>query len=65
MQQRTLGNSDLRVSSLGLGCMGLSFGYGTVTQKDEAIRLIQGAFERGITFLIQRKFMVPLQTKRC
>jgi len=50
MQQRILGNSGLEVSALGLGCMGLSFGYGPATGKAEAIKLIQSAVERGITF---------------
>src|SRR5688500_13023915 len=50
MKKRVLGNSGLEVSSLGLGCMGLSFGYGPATEKQDAIRLIQAAFERGVTF---------------
>src|SRR5437762_12604950 len=50
IQKRTLGKSDLEVSALGLGCMGLNFGYGPATDKQEAIRLIRTAFERGVTF---------------
>ncbi len=50
MKKRFLGNSGLEVSSLGLGCMGLSFGYGPATEKQNAIKLIRGAFERGVTF---------------
>lgn len=50
MQKRKLGTSGLEVSALGLGCMGLSFGYGPATEKREAIQLIQAAFELGITF---------------
>ena len=50
MKQRTLGNSNLQVSSLGLGCMGLSFGYGPATDKQDAIRVIRKAFELGVTF---------------
>jgi aryl-alcohol dehydrogenase-like predicted oxidoreductase len=50
MKKRQLGNSGLEVSALGLGCMGLSFGYGPATEKQEAIKLIRAAFERGITF---------------
>lgn len=50
MQKRTLGKSGLEVSALGLGCMGLNFGYGTTTEKKDAIRLIRKAFELGITF---------------
>jgi aryl-alcohol dehydrogenase-like predicted oxidoreductase len=49
MQKRKLGNSNLEVSALGLGCMGLSFGYGPATDKQEAISLIRTAVERGIT----------------
>lgn len=48
--KRMLGNSGLEVSALGLGCMGLSFGYGPATDKQEAIRLIRAAFESGVTF---------------
>jgi aryl-alcohol dehydrogenase-like predicted oxidoreductase len=50
MQTRTLGTSGLEVSALGLGCMGLSFGYGPATDKHDAIKLIRTAFERGVTF---------------
>src|SRR5262249_38444637 len=50
MQKRKLGKSGLEVSALGLGCMGLSFGYGPATQKEQAIALIRAAFERGVTF---------------
>src|ERR1044071_6980035 len=50
MQKRKLGNSNLEVSALGFGCMGLSFGYGPATDKQEAISLIRSAVERGVTF---------------
>ena len=50
MQKRLLGNSGLEVSALGLGCMGLSFGYGKPTEKKEAIKLLRSAYEQGITF---------------
>src|SRR5215831_21068738 len=50
MQKRTLGNSDLEVSALGLGCMGMSFGYGPPMDKQEAISLIRAAVQRGLTF---------------
>ncbi|RYZ43318.1 MAG: aldo/keto reductase [Myxococcaceae bacterium] len=50
MQKRKLGNSGLEVSAMGLGCMGLSYGYGPATEKQEALQLIRLAFERGITF---------------
>ncbi|MDE3163718.1 MAG: aldo/keto reductase [Acidobacteriota bacterium] len=49
MQSRTLGN-NLTVSALGLGCMGLSFGYGPATERQQAITLIRTAFDRGVTF---------------
>lgn len=50
MQTRKLGKSGLEVSALGLGCMGLSYGYGPATEKSQAIELIRTAFERGVTF---------------
>ena len=50
MQKRLLGKSGLEVSTLGLGCMGLSFGYGPATNKQQAIQLIRKAVELGITF---------------
>ena len=50
MQTRKLGNSGLEVSAIGLGCMGLSFGYGPATEKTDGVKLIRAAFERGITF---------------
>jgi aryl-alcohol dehydrogenase-like predicted oxidoreductase len=50
MQKRTLGKSGLEVSALGLGCMGLSFGYGPAADKQQAISVIRAAVERGVTF---------------
>jgi aryl-alcohol dehydrogenase-like predicted oxidoreductase len=50
LPKRTLGNSNLEVSALGLGCMGLSFGLGPATEKQQAIALIRAAVERGVTF---------------
>jgi aryl-alcohol dehydrogenase-like predicted oxidoreductase len=50
MQKRKLGKSGLEVSALGLGCMGLSFGYGPATDKRDAIALLRAAVERGVTF---------------
>jgi len=48
MKSRKLGNQGLEVSALGLGCMGLNFGYGTITDKQEAIKLIRKAYELGV-----------------
>ncbi len=50
MKKRRLGKSGLEVSTLGLGCMGLSFGYGPATNKNEAIKLLHAAVEHGVTF---------------
>ncbi|WP_431281738.1 aldo/keto reductase [Humitalea sp. 24SJ18S-53] len=50
MQKRTLGRSGLEVSAIGLGCMGLSFGYGPATDRPDAISLIRQAVEGGVTF---------------
>jgi aryl-alcohol dehydrogenase-like predicted oxidoreductase len=50
MQKRKLGSSNLEVSAIGLGCMGMSFGYGPAADKREMISLIRSAVERGVTF---------------
>ena len=50
MQKRKLGKSNLEVSAIGLGCMGMSFGYGPAADKQEMISLLRAAVERGITF---------------
>jgi aryl-alcohol dehydrogenase-like predicted oxidoreductase len=50
MEKRKLGKSNLEVSALGLGCMGLSFGYGPAVNKQQGISLIRAAVERGVTF---------------
>lgn len=50
MEKRTLGRSGLEVSALGLGCMGLSYGYGPATDTRQAVELIRAAVERGVTF---------------
>jgi aryl-alcohol dehydrogenase-like predicted oxidoreductase len=60
MQKRKLGNSNLEVSALGLGCMGLSFGYGPATDKQQAISLIRAAVERGVTFFDTAEIYGPL-----
>src|SRR5437660_5571575 len=50
MKRRKLGKSDLEVSAIGLGCMGMSFGYGPPKDKQEMISLLRAAVERGVTF---------------
>src|SRR5437764_61516 len=50
MQKRKLGKSNLEVAAIGLGCMGLSFGYGPAVDRQEGISLIRAAVERGVTF---------------
>src|SRR5512141_2638816 len=49
MKKRKLGNSGLEVSALGLGCMGLSFGYGPAVEREDGIKLIRSAVENGVT----------------
>jgi len=63
MQKRKLGNSKLEVSALGLGCMGMSFGYGPPADKQEMISLIRTAVERGITSSTPLKSTDRSQTK--
>jgi aryl-alcohol dehydrogenase-like predicted oxidoreductase len=60
MEKRKLGKSNLEVSALGLGCMGLSFGYGPATDKQEAISLIRAAVEKGVTFFDTAEIYGPL-----
>src|SRR5881409_1152222 len=50
MQKRELGKSNLEVSAIGLGCMGMSFGYGPAGDKQEMMSVIRSAVERGVTF---------------
>src|SRR3954467_4161081 len=50
MKKRVLGKSGLEVSAIGFGCMGLNFGYATSVSKEEGIKLIRAAVERGVTF---------------
>ncbi|MGZ9052818.1 MAG: aldo/keto reductase, partial [Rhodoplanes sp.] len=50
MQKRKLGKSGLEVSAIGLGCMGMSFGYGPAADKREMISLLRAAVDRGVTF---------------
>jgi len=60
MNHRQLGKSGLEVSSLGLGCMGLSFGYGPATDSTQAVHLIRAAFDLGITFFDTAEAYGPL-----
>src|SRR5829696_480133 len=50
MEKRKLGKSNLEVSSLGLGCMGMSFGLGPAIEREDGIALIRAAYEKGVTF---------------
>lgn len=50
MKKRVLGNSGVEVSAIGMGCMNLSFGTGKAVSIREGVRVIRGAFEKGITF---------------
>jgi aryl-alcohol dehydrogenase-like predicted oxidoreductase len=50
MKKRKLGNSNLEVSAIGLGCMAMSYGYGPAGDKQEMISLLRSAVERGVTF---------------
>jgi aryl-alcohol dehydrogenase-like predicted oxidoreductase len=63
MQKRKLGKSGLEVSALGLGCMGLSFGYGPETNKQAAIELIRRAFELGVTFFDTAEVYGPFKNE--
>jgi aryl-alcohol dehydrogenase-like predicted oxidoreductase len=60
MEKRMLGKSGPEVSALGFGCMGLSFGYGPATEKQEAIKVIRAAVEQGVTFFDTAEVYGPL-----
>src|SRR3569833_84244 len=62
MEKRKLGN-DLEVSAIGLGCMGLSFGYGAATDTKDAIKLIRAAFDNGVTFFDTAEAYGPLKNE--
>ncbi|GAC1634172.1 MAG: aldo/keto reductase [Candidatus Acidiferrum sp.] len=64
MQKRKLGKSNLEVSALGLGCMGLSFGYGPAVEKQAGIALIRAAVERGITFFDTAEVYGPFTNEK-
>lgn len=63
MQKRKLGKSNLEVSAIGLGCMGMSFGFGPAMDKKEGIALIRAAVERGVTFFDTAEVTGRLLTK--
>lgn len=63
MQKRILGNSNLEVSALGLGCMGMSFGLGKAIDQQEGIALIRAAFERGVTFFDTAEVYGPFKNE--
>jgi aryl-alcohol dehydrogenase-like predicted oxidoreductase len=63
MQKRILGKNGLEVSALGLGCMGLSFGYGPATDKQQAIQLIRTAYDQGITFFDTAEAYGPFENE--
>lgn len=64
MKTRRLGNSDLEVSALGLGCMGMSFGFGPASDEQEMISVIRSAVERGVTFFDTAEVYGPFTNKR-
>jgi aryl-alcohol dehydrogenase-like predicted oxidoreductase len=64
MHKRKLGNSNLEVSALGLGCMGLSHGYGPATDTRQAISLIRAAVDRGVTFFDTAEVYGPTSTRK-
>ena len=63
MQKRKLGQSGLEVSAIGLGCMGLSFGYGPAVDTSAAVALIQKAFELGVTFFDTAEVYGPFKNE--
>ena len=64
MQKRYLGNSNLEVSAIGLGCMGMSQSYGPAPHKQELIALIRAAVERGVTFFDTAEVYGPFSRTR-
>src|ERR1044071_2180474 len=63
MQKRTLGKSGLEVSALGLGCMGMSYGYGPAPDKQEMISLLRAAVDRGVTFFDTAEVYGPFKNE--
>lgn len=64
MQTRKLGESGLEVSAIGLGCMGMSFGYGPASDKQEMIKLIRSAFDKGVTFFDMAEAYGPFENEK-
>jgi len=64
MQKRKLGSSNLEVSAIGLGCMGMSYGYGPAADKRQMISLIRTAVDRGITFFDTAQMYGPYRIER-
>src|SRR5216684_370708 len=63
MQKRKLGKANLEVSAIGLGCMGLSFGYGPAVDQQAGISLIRSAVERGVTFFDTAEVYGPFRNE--
>ena len=63
MQTRELGRGGLQVSAIGFGCMGISFGYASKLSKDDGVKLIRDAFERGITFFDTAEVYGPFENE--
>src|SRR5215208_6469538 len=63
MQKRKLGNSNLEVSALGLGCMGMSFGYGPAKDEQEMISVIRAAVDLGVTFFDTAEVYGPFKNE--
>src|SRR6059036_2465751 len=63
MKKRKLGKSNLEVSAIGLGCMGMSFGYGPPKEKQEMISLIRAAVDRGVTFFDTAEVYGPFKNE--
>src|ERR1700690_1270239 len=64
MQKRKLGKSNLEVSAIGLGCMGMSFGYGPAGDTEEMISVIRAAVEHGVTFFDTAEVYGPFTNER-
>ncbi len=64
MNKRLIGPDKLEVSAIGLGCMGMSFGYGPAADKNEMIKLIHSAVDRGITFFDTAEVYGPFANGR-